>query len=180
MFDNGDNRGPWVGHRSSTIGFLNDADRYFFPTPDDFLLRESPAPTTDTLVATTRSGGLTTVFEDGLPVIASAAGPSGELLVNAVGIYASNRTFFGEISAILLYDRALSPMELNAVGDFLAAQYGLETAYIPAAVPEPGTCLLLGTGVLSLLGYRWRQQRKKATGLWRGSRPASQGTPPRG
>jgi hypothetical protein len=32
----------------------------------------------------------------------------------------------------------------------------------PAAVPEPGTWLLLATGLVGLLGYGWRRQQRAA------------------
>ncbi len=133
MFDNGDNRGPWVGQKTGSNGFVNDNSRYILFTTGGNIGESNSAPTTDTIVTETRSSGITTIFEDGLAVIPGVVGANGNLIVNAIAIYGHGgaRTFFGEISEILLYNRVLSSEELNAVGAFLETKYDLNTAYTP-------------------------------------------------
>ena len=50
----------------------------------------------------------------------------------------------------------------SALADFENADQDLQEINTASAIPEPSTILLLGTGLLGLLGYGWRQ-RKRAT-----------------
>ncbi len=65
------------------------------------------------------------------------------------------RVWQGLLAEIVVYDRALTETERNAVGYYMAEKYGLSTAY----VPEPGTIALLMTGLLGLLAYAWQKRR---------------------
>ena len=99
--------------------------------------------------------------------VVSALSAAGTFSINTIGFFPEqNRTFFGEISEIIIYDRAISDIEHNSVGFYLANKYGLTTAYIPPpiipdptpSIPEPGTLALFGLG-LAGLGFA---RRKKA------------------
>jgi hypothetical protein len=137
MYDNGDNRGPWLGTRMSYLGLLNDANRYFFTTTGGEFLISSPAPIVNAIVVSRRSAGITTIFENGSAVIVDAIGASGDFVIDSVGIYnrgiGAPRTFFGAISEILIYDYPMSMPEMENVGSYLAAKYALSTAY-PTAI----------------------------------------------
>jgi hypothetical protein len=142
MFDNGNNRGPVVGEHLSRIGFLNDADRWLFETDGgSMLLMPSPAPLEPTLVVSRREASQVTVFENGVQVVTGSIG--GLLKVNAVGVYFREqlRKFYGQISAILIYDRPLSADEISRVGSFLAATYSLDTMYTRAQPPFTGAAV---------------------------------------
>ena len=62
-------------------------------------------------------------------------------------------TLNSDISEMLIYERTLSPSELNSVGAYLEQKWGLDTAYTSSgsslpgegngAVPEPTTLVLL-------------------------------------
>ena len=72
MFDDGDNRGPWLGNSTSELGhgvpgsFFNDRDRYFVGTSDGlFGFVPESAPTTDTIVAESRAAGVANIDENG-------------------------------------------------------------------------------------------------------------------
>ena len=69
----------------------------------------------------------------------------------------SGLTWNGKIAEVLVYDRVLDPTELNTVGYYLQDKYGVSASYI--ATPEPGTLVLLATGLIALLCYAWRRRR---------------------
>ena len=48
----------------------------------------------------------------------------------------------------------------TSYNDFIQVEIDYESA---AAVPEPGTLLLLSSGLLGLAGYRWHQRRGEGT-----------------
>jgi hypothetical protein len=72
----------------------------------------------------------------------------------SLGAYAdgSNYRWDGMIAEVLVFDRALTEKQHNAVGWYLAQKYGLETAFIP----EPSAAVLLGIGMAVMLMSRRR------------------------
>ncbi len=141
MFDNGNNRGAWLGGSSSLL--MNDADRYFYGNTQ--FIGNGAAPTVDTILTVTRSsGGSVNILENGISVAASTV--SGSISVNEIGQRpGSSRFFFGEISSILIYNRLLDSTEMNTVGGFLENQFDISTSFdapVPA-VPEPSSLALL-------------------------------------
>jgi hypothetical protein len=130
--------GPWVGHSNPLPhgvpgSFFNDADRYFIGTDEAlFGYVPSPVPTSDTIVVENRNGGVADIFENGSGVVTALEAP-GRMIVNQVGRFGYlDRTFDGEISEILIFNRSLDEAEMDQVGSYLAGKYGLETDY-----PDP-------------------------------------------
>lgn len=165
MFNNGDNEGPWIGNSTDVSGlhgvpgaFFNDADRYFVGTEDRLFGNYSPypglnpAPTDDTIVMEMRSDNQVSVLESGSTVL-SGLPVTGTMQINTIGWFPfGNRFFYGEISEILFYDRALTPGEVIDVQNYLGAKYAVP-------VPEPETWAMLLAG-LGLVGMAARRQRR--------------------
>lgn len=61
----------------------------------------------------------------------------------------------GDIAEVLLFNRVLNAEERDQVGFYLQSKYGLTGTY----VPEPGTLVLLATGLIGLLAYAWRKRK---------------------
>ena len=59
----------------------------------------------------------------------------------------------GDIAAVLVYDRVLTPAEINQTGYYLASTFGVQTTF----TPEPSSIVLLLLGVAGL----WRCTRRK-------------------
>lgn len=57
------------------------------------------------------------------------AGSAGFTIGSREDIPPGGQNWHGELSEILIYNRALSPEELNAAGSYLATKYALTTAY---------------------------------------------------
>ena len=134
--------GPWLGNSTPNLGhgvpgaLLNDGDRYFVSTSDGiFGFVDNSRPTEDTVLMETRLGGSVNIEENGI-LAASFVAP-GSLSVNTIGQFPFGPRFFrGEISEILLYDRALTVKEQNDVGFFLEEKYNIETTYNDGTPPE--------------------------------------------
>ncbi|MCA9249186.1 MAG: PEP-CTERM sorting domain-containing protein, partial [Planctomycetales bacterium] len=77
------------------------------------------------------------------------------LLQGTSGTGADNEGFDGDAAEILIFSKALSEYELNIVGGYLEAKYGLDTAFV-SPVPEPSTALLLVFGLIGLVMRRRR------------------------
>ncbi|MDY6879180.1 MAG: PEP-CTERM sorting domain-containing protein [Thermodesulfobacteriota bacterium] len=67
-----------------------------------------------------------------------------------------------EITASFLEDGAFSVVLASLGGDFYINYSELEITYNAAPVPEPGTILLLGAGLLGVVGYNRKRFGKKA------------------
>jgi len=77
--------------------------------------------------------------------------------VDPLGIGGANfagRDYIGDIAEMIVYDRALTPAELNSVGYYLEDKYDLDTAYIP----EPTAFCLAALGLLGLLACGRRRR----------------------
>jgi hypothetical protein len=59
----------------------------------------------------------------------------------------------GDMAEILVYDRELSPTELQQNWSYLSQKY------FPAATPEPASLTLVGIGIAGLLGYGYRRRQ---------------------
>lgn len=66
------------------------------------------------------------------------------------GLFSSYNNFNGDIAEILVYNRALSDSELSAVDGYLNTKYTTEAA----AIPEPGSLVLLVAGLFGLGAVR--------------------------
>jgi len=66
------------------------------------------------------------------------------------GAFFDGREFIGDLAELLVYDRALNPAEINAIGSYLGSKYSLAFAL----VPEPSRALLLLLGLPLLLSRR--------------------------
>ena len=64
-----------------------------------------------------------------------------------------SENYLGDIARIIIYDRPLSDSELNQTGMALGDAYGITHTFIP----EPGTTVLGGAGLLALLLIRRRR-----------------------
>jgi len=168
MFTNGDNEGPWLGN-SNDLGahgvpgaFFNDNDRYFVATGDAlFGFVSAPSPTSDTIVVEWRSNCCefnpvqVTVLENGSTVLSGLPVP-GTMEINTVGWFPfQDRHFYGEISEILFYSRALSQGEVGQVQGYLSAKYAIPVE--ASGVPEPVTLALLGVGLAGIGAMRRSQ-----------------------
>jgi len=149
MFGNGDNKGPWLGNSAAELhgvpgSFFNDNDRYFVGTNDRlFVYFSTPAPTNDTIVMEKRASDQVTILENGNTVLSELA-VTGTMEINTIGwfpIDSGVRSFTGEISEILFYDRALTQGEVIEVHNYLGAKYAVP-------VPEPETWAMLLAGLL--------------------------------
>ena len=63
-----------------------------------------------------------------------------------------NRSYDGDLSEVLVFDRALDANEMNQVGVFLQDKYSIDGAFIP----EPASVALVGLGGVILLTRRRR------------------------
>jgi len=79
--------------------------------------------------------------------------------VGVGGAFLNGREYIGQLAEVLVYDRALNPLELHVVGSYLGAKYGLQSNFV---VPEPATLaiwtLLASLGIM-LVSRRRRRIR---------------------
>ena len=67
------------------------------------------------------------------------------------GAVFTGREYIGNLAELVVYDRALSDLEMNAVGYQLQEKYGLAGSYTKPAVPADGLVLWLDAGDASTL-----------------------------
>lgn len=170
MADDGNNRGPWVGNGQSFSShgvpgsLFIDANRYFLGTSNGlFGGVANPTPTDPAVFVETRSNNVAEIFEDGVQVGRGFAAP-GTIGINSIGFFdfpPGGRTFFGDISEILIYDRALSDDELNDVGFYLGDKYDVDTSYEPppAPIPLPSALPLFLAALAAIGGLAKRRGR---------------------
>ena len=69
-----------------------------------------------------------------------------------LGSWASNLyQSSNQIAEIIVYDRVLTSTESSDVYNYLSNKY--------MTTPEPGTLVLLATGLVGLLAYAWRKRK---------------------
>ena len=67
--------------------------------------------------------------------------------------------FDGDIAEVLIYERFLTPEEMNDVGAYLTLKYGIATSYELPPVPEPSSAALM---ILGLVSFRLRRKGRES------------------
>jgi len=95
---------------------------------------------------------------DGFPLASAGStfdNPTGTAYTIGGNVNVNARHYLGDIAEIIIFNRVLSPSEINSVGIYLESKYNIDTAY----VPEPSTLLvwslLAGLGI----GLGWRRRK---------------------
>jgi hypothetical protein len=97
-------------------------------------------PTGSNLLAMEGGGGGTRAWRNGTPIISTGGTFFGWGMDSNLGVGGANfggREYIGDLAELVVYDRALSDLERNAVGYDLQQKYGLSGAYSAPTSPVP-------------------------------------------
>jgi hypothetical protein len=127
-------------------------------------LTSGAAPTGNTVGSiATQLNGVSDVLTGASNVKSESSGTTGfsigDRLDNA-GPATLGQGWTGAIAEVLVYDRALTPFEINQTGFYLAEKYGLTTSYV---APEPSAAVLFfvaSAAGLAVIGRRRRAAAK--------------------
>ena len=146
MFDNGNNRGVWVGNPSSTSQFLNDDNRYFWLTSGNGGNFNAAAPQTFSVVTETRdpatqSGvydGRFTVYDEGVSqgtYLGTPSFPATQTLnVNRIAntsgspLDPSARYFHGQMGEVLIYNTLFNTAQRVITENYLSSKHDIALA----------------------------------------------------
>jgi hypothetical protein len=144
------------GQPSNTLGVL---DIFLNPAT----IQGNPVPSGD--VTSAEQAAINQVFTGGTLLAELNPEPAGNLPVNSQGagfadyaIATGLDPFALAASDVVLFNFSMSTLNDGAEEIFLSGTFaGSDIPGVPHLVPEPGTGLLLGTG---LLGLAWRRRRR--------------------
>ncbi len=126
---------------------------------DNLFSENNTVPSGSNLLLVEGDAGGTEAWRNGTLILSSTEkrfhwAIAGNLAIGGANF--SSRDYIGDLAEVILYDRALTPWEINQVGYYLADKYSLDSTYV---IPEPATLLVwsLLTGLGVALG--WRRKR---------------------
>ena len=111
----------------------------------------TPAGTNAHLYAFTVTNGASSMWEDGTNIAlnSGASADVGRLRLNGLGAAGPSENSDGDVAEVLIYNTVLSRDDERRVGSYLAAKYGLPTAYTyPACIVNGAASGVTATSVV--------------------------------